>query len=85
MDGWMMGGWTDGWLCFVRMDPKFTFLKLDVIKGKDFSLSLSRKLFIFAFFFFFVSRVKYFLNQSLGHKTESCDYLSYKEKCELSL
>jgi hypothetical protein len=32
-DGWM-GGWVDGrmggWLRFVRMDPKFTFLKLDV-------------------------------------------------------
>jgi hypothetical protein len=25
-----MDGWMDGWLCFVRMDPKFTFLKLDV-------------------------------------------------------
>jgi hypothetical protein len=24
----------DGWLCFVRMDPKFTFLKLDVTLSK---------------------------------------------------
>jgi hypothetical protein len=33
-DGWMMGGWMDGYVCedgwLVRMDPKFTFLKLDV-------------------------------------------------------
>jgi hypothetical protein len=28
MNGWM-DGWMDGWLRLVRMDPKFTFLKLD--------------------------------------------------------
>jgi hypothetical protein len=32
-----MDGWLDGWLRLVRMDPKFTFLKLEALiqKKKD--------------------------------------------------